>query len=348
MLKAQYFLQVVKTGDEPKWPHGEEDMVVGSKDIGSGFTQYWAYLKDSGKEALDLPPAEVIASENATDKPAILIDQAGDDLEIVLVKDGHAWAKTDSSLDNLEDNITSILDFANLTFNMKVEHFMTTDRVTTEVEKKLDDLEEADENKEAVVEDKPSEESPSIKPLSQNPFGDYPPTGIYGSSTKNDGNGKSAGKKPSPLAIIIPVLLIGAAFVGVILFGNKAFSKVSNIINPPPSPAPTATPTPTPTPTPAPTVERSEFKVRVLNGTLTSGAAGALAKELEAKGWKILTTGNASNNATLQTLIRVKKDSDENLSKVMIMDLSGKYEASVSADLKPADKADVEVVIGKK
>src|SRR5688572_6782769 len=148
--RNKYYLEVVKKGaSEPEWPRPKEELVVGSQDIGD-YTQYFAYHVDLGKTPDDLPPAEIVASENPTPRAAILIDQPhpvvdGSDeevLELILSKDGHAFAHTASSLVTLEDNISRILEIAKSKFKMEVEHFMTTDRVSEAVEKKLDSLEE--------------------------------------------------------------------------------------------------------------------------------------------------------------------------------------------------------------
>lgn len=171
--RNRYYLEVLKSGEKPAWPRPEADLVVGSQDIGGGLVQHWAYHPDSGRAAEDLPPAEVVASENTTPKPAILVDQPhpeikGDDeevLELVLVKDGHAFSHNSSSIKNLQDNINSLLEVAHDQFKIEVEHFMTTDRVSDEVEKKLDSLEERSEEEEVQSSDvsgQSSDESPSV------------------------------------------------------------------------------------------------------------------------------------------------------------------------------------------
>lgn len=149
----RYYLQVKKSGETPKWPRPQEELVLGSQDLGDGYTQYWAYHQDSPKTSDDLPPAEVVASENPTPKPAVLVDQprpvidekTDDVLDLILVKDGHAFYYLSSSIASLKENIETILTAAEDEFGMSVEHFMTTGRVSDEVEKALDELEDSEQ-----------------------------------------------------------------------------------------------------------------------------------------------------------------------------------------------------------
>lgn len=335
----EYFFQVVHDSDsstEPQWPHPVEDLVVGHQPIGSGYTQYWAYPKESSKEPGEIPPAEVIASRNQTDNPAILIDQVKpNELELVLVKDGHAWIRTTSSAANLEDNLTSIIEQTASQFNLKIEHFMTTDRVSAEIEKRLDDLEESDNNGHNVVEnEKISAESVAPHPQSQ-----PQPNSVFPAMTQP--------KKSFPLGVLIPLIVVGAVFAGVIIFRDQIMTKINSSSSPVAKEAEVAPPAPTVSPTPTPvSVERSEYKVRVLNGTKKSGAAGALATKLKDLDWVILSTGNAANTNTLQTTIKAKSDL-KNVAAALLADLGTDFQATIAADLKSNDKADVEVTIGK-
>lgn len=359
---AEYYLQVVKGDEPPQWPRPEEELVVGSQPLDGGYTQYWAYPKESGKEIDELPHAEVIASENRAEKQAVLIDQYGPagELELVLVGNGHAWGKEQSSVDNLEDNISSLLDFAAEKFNMNVEHFMTTARVSKEVEEKLDELEEAGEvsgksqpfakeEKEveeatAVPEDNETEDKPH-EPIRPVPHPSSGAQGLYrGGAT---GVGSFSGKGPSSgssKAWLIPVVLILALFGGALFYKDTIIGSLKG------APAPTPTPVaaaPTATPTPTPALDRSQYKVRVLNGTTKTGAAGALADSLKTLGWEILSKGNAKDQSTVQTTVRVKEGSEAVL-ETLITDLASELEATAGAVLPDSDKADVEVVIGKK
>lgn len=113
------------------------------------------------------------------------------------------------------------------------------------------------------------------------------------------------------------------------------------------SPSPTPSPTPSPSPTPIPDIDRSVFRLRVLNGTTTSGLASSVADKLKALGFKIDKVGNNTSQDIAQTTIRVKPN-NASLSAQLVRDLTGQFEATVGADLKSTDSYDGEVVIGAK
>ncbi|KKR79963.1 MAG: Cell envelope-related transcriptional attenuator [Candidatus Daviesbacteria bacterium GW2011_GWA1_41_61] len=341
---AEYFLQVVKEGEEPKWPHPEDELVVGHQPFPSGYVQYWAYDKESGKDDQDLPNAEVVASQYPTSSAVILVDQPEhlkdkdqDLLELIVAKDGHAWGKTESSLANLDDNLSTILEFAKDQFNINIEHFMTTKGVSKEVEKTLDNLEEKSENS-------PPEEHSGIRQVNTQPFA----VGLGGGRLTSDYSSKPSSSSrgaSSKLMLLMPLVALILAGAGALLFKDQLFG-VFGQGTPPPEVTPTPQVTPTPTSTPTPSFDRSEVKVRVLNGTTKTGAAATLGKQLEKLGWKILESGNAPKKGLLQTEVRAKEGS-ESAAAALVSDLSSDYRATVSANLKKTDKADLEVVIGE-
>lgn len=350
-----YFLLVVKKDEEPKWSASEEDLVVGHQPLDSNYVQYWAYHKNSGLKASDLPNAEVVASQNHTKEAIILVDQpehlkdeSDDNVELILVKDGHAWGKVPSSVANLEDNLSAVLEFAKDQFNINVEHFMTTDKVSKEVENTLNNLEEKEEEKNNPPE---TEQHPGIRQVNTGTFAiGFGGGGAVRSSAQNFQNRRLAtsGKSTSKLIMIIPVVVILIAFASAALFKDKIFAvlgktqkTVATVAVVTPTPSPTATPTPTEAP-----FDRSSASVRILNGTDKSGAAGALGKDLEKLGWKVAGTGNAPKKGVLQTEVRAKEGS-ESAAEALVKDLSSNYKATISANLKDTDKADVEIIIGK-
>lgn len=368
---SQYFLQVVKAGEYPKWPVEENELIIGHRPLGSGFVQCWAYPKESGVSPDQPPFAETLASRHPTEGPAILIDQQPDLiddggkqlLDIVLVKSGHAWMHTYSSLDNLEDNLGSLADFADSKFALKLEKFLTTDRVGKEVEDKLEEMEKQEkENGEEEAEigseklenispqDSSGSDSPDswqirkISPSHPAPFPTtFPRKTAVGDMAKSN-------NFPSPvlIATIILVMIIGGAagFRNEILskwqFNSSLENKEAAVT---PTPPPAGGPTSTPIPTPA--VERKDFKIRVLNSTTETGAAGNLGAALKKLGWQIIETGNARTKNLALTQVRMKEKT-ASLSATLIQDLGSDFETTASADLKASDKADLEVIIGKK
>lgn len=350
----QYYLEVVNDGEEPRWPRPEEELDVFSQDLGGSMIQYWAYPKGSGKTSADLPEAERMAQKYPTAMPSILIDQP-EEIELILVKDHHAYAKTESSLSNLEDNLTSIIEVARDKFNLKIEHFLTTNRVSPSVEARLDEMEGTEE--EIGGEPDKSENQNIRKPEYQNiessgesnvsgipgpsePFRPVPTSGIYASRPTD-------GPKSSKLALILPIVLVLAVFGGAIYFRGEIMTKIQSFNAPKQAPTPAPEPTPTPTPTPIP-VERANYKVRVLNGTTTAGAAGKLAEKLKELGWQIDKTGNNSDQTIEETTIKAKPGTPDYVIEGLQKDLTDYSAASSSANLKATDKADLEIVIGKK
>ncbi|MFH0937311.1 MAG: LytR C-terminal domain-containing protein [Candidatus Daviesbacteria bacterium] len=366
-LNEEYFLEVAKDDEKPKWPRPEEELKIGSQHLSGDYTQYWAYLKTSNKDPHDLPEAEKVASENYTAGPVLIISRGQKEaedseyyLEIIIAKNGHAWGKTESSLDNLEDNITSSLDFAKEKFDMNISQFMTTASVPAEVERKLDEFESGGKGEEEEQEEKevPTEPETAVEEAEDKPPVSSPIRPVGSGASKpltSIGVGLAATPKQpvSKILVILPIVIL-CFLVGTILFKDQVFGslgkvkdKVSSIVAPAPSPTPTPEASPTPSPTPTPSFERSDYKVRVLNGTGETGAAVALLDSLVEKGWGKGSAGNATASAVVQTYIRAKKDLDE-VVKGMISDLAPNLEATVSSVLKDSEKIDLEVVIGKK
>lgn len=143
------------------------------------------------------------------------------------------------------------------------------------------------------------------------------------------------------ILVVIGILAVGATVY--LLKGGFNFS-VPNFV---PTPTPTATPEPIPTPTPTPEpLERANFKVSVLNGTGTSGLAKKTADKLKSLGYQIDKTGNATNSAFTQTVVRVKP-SLQNLLSQLIKDLTPDFSGSGGPSLEDSSSTDAEVILGK-
>lgn len=146
---------------------------------------------------------------------------------------------------------------------------------------------------------------------------------------------------------LIILCLIGLAVIGgtVYLLKNQFGASSSS---PSPSASAVAVSTPEPTPTPLPTVSPSEFKVRVLNGTSTTGLAADVMDKFKELGYQSDRTGNATNSAFTTTIVRVKEGSSSaNLLEQVIKALSPDYTGQKGPSLKSNDTADVEVILGK-
>lgn len=156
-------------------------------------------------------------------------------------------------------------------------------------------------------------------------------------------------RKRASIWHLIILILIGLGVIGATVY----FLKYQ--FNEPAKPTPTpeiSSPSPVPTPTPEPPKEvsdRSQFTVRVLNGTTKSGWAGDILKKLKDAGFKTDRSGNATNSAFTQTIIRVKDSSDSAaLINTITKDLGSDFSPTSDTSLKSSDKADAEIVLGQK
>lgn len=151
---------------------------------------------------------------------------------------------------------------------------------------------------------------------------------------------------------ILVILIIIGGLVFAYVRGIGPFANINNLSKSTPSPTPesvqaTSTPEASPSPTPA-SVDKTKAKVRVLNGSGTTGKAATVKAFLETLGWKVSSIGNADNSDFTQTEVRVK-DKFSTYSDAMVSDLSSKYSATANSKaLEASDSADIEVTIGSK
>jgi len=123
--------------------------------------------------------------------------------------------------------------------------------------------------------------------------------------------------------------------------------------------AKTATEEPTPSiveefasPSPEATVEaeldKSEPKIRVLNGGGKAGVASSVKDFLESKGYTVSAIGNAASYDFEQTVIRFKENFKK-FQESLFSDLSDEYSVIVDSDnLEATDSADIEIIVGAK
>lgn len=145
---------------------------------------------------------------------------------------------------------------------------------------------------------------------------------------------------------LLVLVIIGIAVIGFTVYILKGgFGEISLTSQPSPSPSPIETPSATPTPTPEP--DRAQYKVRVLNGSGKTGLAKTVADKLKELGYQIEKTGNATNSAFTQTVVRVKT-ADESAIAQVIKDLSPEFDAAGNTSLKSDDAANIEIILGAK
>jgi hypothetical protein len=161
-------------------------------------------------------------------------------------------------------------------------------------------------------------------------------------ASKYQGSGGYNNRRSGSKLHLLILVLIGLAVIGgtVYLLKNQFETK------PQPTPSTQITEsTPAPTPSPEP-IARAEYKVRILNGTETSGLAKTVSEKLQGLGYQIERTGNATNSAFESTVVRAKSGKIEIIDQ-LIADLAGDYSAASSpASLRDNDGADAEVILG--
>jgi hypothetical protein len=148
--------------------------------------------------------------------------------------------------------------------------------------------------------------------------------------------------------------LIGLIIIGALVFafvkGIGPLSKLKPSAQEETSPTPFefSQTSPTPEASPGAEIDKSQAKIRVLNGSGKAGTASSVKDLLEGKGYKVVEIGNADNFDFEQTIVRFK-ESFKSFQEVLFSDLSDNYSVSVSSDdLTATDSADIEVIIGAK
>lgn len=115
-----------------------------------------------------------------------------------------------------------------------------------------------------------------------------------------------------------------------------------------PTPAQFTEPSPFTESSPQANLDKSEPKMRVLNGSGKAGVASSVKDFLEGRGWKVAEIGNAPNFDFEQTVLRFKESFKE-FKDLLSGDLSDNYSVTVSDDdLSATDSADIEVIVGTK
>lgn len=102
-----------------------------------------------------------------------------------------------------------------------------------------------------------------------------------------------------------------------------------------------------PSPSPTPEFNRSQYIIRVLNGTKKTGLAASVSAKLKELGYKVDKTDNATSSAFTRTEVKVKEDRVK-LQEYLIKDLMPDFDASVGAVLKSNDPVDAEIILGAK
>ena len=209
--------------------------------------------------------------------------------------------------------------------------------------------EEIESSEEEVHEEKPedepeskSEEQDEVKENMESEVENEQPKRFFHANSSQPeiyaGASKGGSRKKLYLVLIVLALLALGAFFYSVRSGSKD-TKLS------PTPVPVVQSTPKPTP--ALEFERSEYTLRVLNGTQTQGLAASVSAKLKELGYQIERVGNATNSAFEKTVVRVKPQSDI-LLETLLKDLTSDYSGEEGPELKDSEPSDAEIILGEK
>ena len=156
-------------------------------------------------------------------------------------------------------------------------------------------------------------------------------------------NQPQAPKRASKFHLLI-LVIIGIVVIGFTVYILKGgFGDLSLTTKSSPSPSPVENPSSTPTPTPKP--DRAQYKLRVLNGSGKTGLAASVSAKLKDLGYQTDKTGNATNSAFAQTIVRVKSSLESFIPQI-VKDLAPDFDAAGNSSLKDSDTVDIEVILG--
>ena len=185
------------------------------------------------------------------------------------------------------------------------------------------------------------------RPMNENSFGESkyseePKPNPFSSRMDHRNDFGTYGPKKSGNKIHLLILIL----IGLAVIGGTVYLLKSQFESTPAEPSPSPIAIETSTPEPTPSFDRAQYKLRVLNGTSTSGLAGSVSAKLKELGYQIDKTGNAPNQNFKKAQIKVKT-SATGLSEQLLKDLPSEYQdASAAGELKDTDAADAEIILG--
>ncbi|MGI5826423.1 MAG: LytR C-terminal domain-containing protein [Patescibacteria group bacterium] len=145
------------------------------------------------------------------------------------------------------------------------------------------------------------------------------------------------------LLIGLGVLVLAATLIGAIYLYTKKDSKDSPSLVEPVASQPTPVES-MPEPTPSPSLERSELKIKILNGSGVSGLAGKAKDLLEDKGYGEIATGNADSFDYEETTVQIKEEKNLFLD-LLIEDLSEDYLVSTDSSDPLEEESDFDAIV---
>lgn len=163
-------------------------------------------------------------------------------------------------------------------------------------------------------------------------------------SEDNDNKGS---KKVAFIIVIVALVAfsLGAVAGGLVVYRQNVSNANNQAAAKDSAPSKQTESSPTPEPTAAP-VDLTKYKIKVLNGSDTKGAAGSLKDDLTKAGFNVSSTGNATNSAFIKTVISTKKEVDSSYIAKLKDFLSKSHVVSLDQDLQSNSESDVVVIVG--
>ena len=157
-------------------------------------------------------------------------------------------------------------------------------------------------------------------------------------------------KKNHWLAIVILICIVGVA---AILYWHFFLRKTEKIYSVKQTPDEIPTQAPTPQETEEPTqipeeVDRSSYRIQVLNGTGVPGASTETATILRDEGFTTIETGNADSYDYTDTILQVKDTVPESIKTDLTDILNRIYTVSDEVSLTEDQTYDVLIIVGEK
>ncbi|OGM30796.1 hypothetical protein A2630_00380 [Candidatus Woesebacteria bacterium RIFCSPHIGHO2_01_FULL_44_10] len=140
--------------------------------------------------------------------------------------------------------------------------------------------------------------------------------------------------------------IIVASLAGGIYVYLSGVGKLPEVSGETPKPVPTVTPTPTATPEPE--LDLSVYKVQVLNGSGTAGAAGAAEELLVNTGFVVEDTRNAKTFDFTDTVIQAKENVPEAVVDEAQTALEDDYTIEIGDELPETSDYDLVITVGSK
>jgi len=100
-----------------------------------------------------------------------------------------------------------------------------------------------------------------------------------------------------------------------------------------------------PEPEPKKQISRSDFSVKILNGSGIAGAAGKMRDFVSSKGYTIESVGNAENFNHQTTTVQIK-NSRKGISSLLTKDLEERYSINIGSPLSESEQFDILLIVG--